>query len=314
MPARKNSPFKKLRVLLALGGGAFGLGLMLIGLSIRWSGNEPSTPETKKESSRKLPAWNIALGNLVVLARDLGFSVKSAKGVVIDEARIAAKIEILLQKLRELYRLEGEANPALLGGVVLQLNVSASGEVVKVRELFSRMTDGEFRKSVIAEVSAWTFDQLSDDATIICPLLFVREGMDITTLVSWEKFLSYAPAKTILSKDDVKMESVATVLPVKQPPDRKMPHRPATRAIAEPARQTQRIGERSVYRMKYSTAIRTEPNFSAAAVARFTTGTRVILLGKSGDWYEVGYEGGPRGFLRKEFIAPMDPSKEEDNS
>jgi hypothetical protein len=61
--------------------------------------------------------------------------------------------------------------------------------------------------------------------------------------------------------------------------------------------------------MKYTTVIREEPNYSAAAVARFTTGTKVILLGQSGDWYEVRYDGGPRGFLRKEFIAPADSAK-----
>ena len=77
----------------------------------------------------------------------------------------------------------------------------------------------------------------------------------------------------------------------------------------QPLPKGQSVSVGALYQMKYTTVIREEPNYSAAAVARFTTGTKVILLGRSGDWYEVRYDGGPKGFLRKEFIAPADSAK-----
>ena len=263
----------------------------------------------KKRAPKKLPAWNIALGDLVILARDMGLDAKGAKEPPIDQAKIAGKIESQLQSLRELYRQETSKNSALMGGVVLQLSVSPSGEVWKVREIMSRISDNDFRKAVIAEASTWSFDQVvSEESTITCPLLFVREGMDITTLIRWERNLSEAGDKSLLGKLNVNVESIPQIASVKS-------REASTREVAAPVprpvppSKAQAVAEGSLYQLKYSTVIRNEPNYSAAAVARFAAGTKVILLGRSGDWYEVRYDGGPRGFLRKEFIAPIEATE-----
>jgi len=299
------------RTVIALAGCAFGLGLMIAGLGVGSISNERATSAVKEESSRKLPTWNIALGDLVILARDMGFDVQAGKGALIEEAKIAGRIESQLQTLRDLYRQEISKNPALMGGVVLQLSINSSGEVTKVREIASRISDNDFRKAVVADASTWIFDQvLSEDSTITCPLLFVREGMDVTTLIQWEKNLSQAGDRPALAKQKLEVEPAAQITAVRNPAVRQTSSKEIAAAPQpRPLPKAQSVAEGPLYQMKYTTVIREEPNYSAAAVARFTTGTKVILLGRSGDWYEVRYEGGPRGFLRKEFIAPADSAK-----
>ena len=299
------------RTVIALAGCAFGLGLIIVGLGVGSSSKERVTSAVKEESSRKLPTWNIALGDLVILARDMGFDVQAGKDALIDEAKIAGRIESQLQTLRDLYRQEISKNSALMGGVVLQLSINSSGEVTKVREIASRISDIDFRKAVIAAASTWSFDQvLAQESTITCPLLFVREGMDITTLIEWEKNLSQAGDKPALAKLKLDIEPAPQITAirnssVRQTSSKEIAVEPQPRQLSK----AQSAAEGALYQMKYTTVIREEPNYSAAAVARFTTGTKIILLGQSGDWYEVRYDGGPRGFLRKEFIAPVDSAK-----
>ena len=299
------------RTVIALAGCAFGLGLIIVGLGVGSSSKERVANAVKEESSRKLPTWNIALGDLVILARDMGFDVQAGKDALIDEAKIAGRIESQLQTLRDLYRQEISKNSALMGGVVLQLSINSSGEVTKVREIASRISDNDFRKAVIAAASTWSFDQvLSQESTITCPLLFVREGMDITTLIQWEKNLSQAADKPALAKLKLDIEQAPQITAIRTPSVRQTSSKEI--AVGPQPRQlpkAQSSADGALYQMKYTTVIREEPNYSAAAVARFTTGTKVILLGQSGDWYEVRYDGGPRGFLRKEFIAPADSAK-----
>ena len=299
------------RTIIALAGCAFGLALMVIGIGVGLSSKDRVTSAVKEESSRKLPTWNIALGDLVILARDMGFDVQAGKDALVDEAKIAGRIESQLQSLRDLYREEISKNAALMGGVVLQLSINSSGEVTKVREIASRISDNDFRKAVIAGASTWTFDQLlSEESTIICPLLFVREGMDITTLIQWEKNLSQAGDRPALAKLTVDVDPTPQIKErnpgVRQTSSKEIAVGPPQPRLIPKA---QSVADGPLYQMKYTTVIREEPNYSAAAVARFTTGTKVILLGQSGDWYEVRYDGGPRGFLRKEFIAPADYAK-----
>ncbi len=151
---------------------------------------EPKNFPAKESDKTPAPGWNPALGNVVVIPADLGFSVKSSGETKIDPARIKTRIETQLMPLRILYRDESEKSPGLMGGLLLQLTLGASGEVVKVRELDSHIADEDFRQAVIAEAGKWEFNDAAPGGTTIdCPLLFVREGMDIKTVVRWEKTL-----------------------------------------------------------------------------------------------------------------------------
>jgi hypothetical protein len=160
---------------------------------------EPS-PGAQPERKRPIQTMNMALGDMVFFARDLGFAVTDAKQGDLDPNKIAARIEGQLQEIRDLYRQEGVKNPALAGAITLQLNIAPSGEVSQVRELSSRFNDSGFEHVVAAAAAKWSFDIAEDHWQVICPLLFVHHGMDITTLVQWEKSLAQAGENTTLAR------------------------------------------------------------------------------------------------------------------
>ena len=167
-----------------------GVALIFFAFSVGIKASKKTPPVDRHaagaQPARKRPAraWNVALGNVVVVAPELGLSVKPAKDAAPEQSKVAARIESQLQSLRELYRQESEKNPGLMGSMTLQFVVEPSGEITKVKEVYSRLANSDFKKAVIAEVSQWSFREvIGNGATIQCPLLLVREGMDITTLV-----------------------------------------------------------------------------------------------------------------------------------
>ncbi|MSP41062.1 MAG: hypothetical protein EXR70_21445 [Deltaproteobacteria bacterium] len=84
-------------------------------------------------SAKPVKAMNMALGNMVYLAQDLGFTIKNSKDAAVSTGKVAVLIESHLQKIRELYRQESAKNPALVGSLVMQFNVSPTGEVSQVK-------------------------------------------------------------------------------------------------------------------------------------------------------------------------------------
>ena len=62
-----------------------------------------------------------------------------------------------------------------------------------------------------------------------------------------------------------------------------------------------------LYQIKHPTAVRTEPNFGSTSVGKFTAGTKVTVIAATGDWVEVrADDAGLAGFIRKEFVAPIE--------
>jgi hypothetical protein len=279
--------------------GVVGMAICAIGLAAVYFGLGIGTEAPKKEAiasaplsapapaSKPVQAMNLALGNMVVLARDLGFNIKTVKDSPYDGSKVALRIENHLQGLREIYRQEIGKNPQLVGTVLLQFNISPSGEVSQVKELASRLNDNDFTKAIADEVAKWSFaDIVSENLTATCPLLFVREGMDITTLVLWEKLLRDVGEKPAVVRT---AGNAAGPIAVKTVP-------------TTPAAKTA-LGE---VQTKYQTLLRKEPNFTAASLATFNAGTRVTVLRKMGDWLEVrSTTDGPTGFVRKEFVKPL---------
>ncbi|HWO42264.1 MAG TPA: AgmX/PglI C-terminal domain-containing protein, partial [Candidatus Eisenbacteria bacterium] len=176
------------RTAIALASCVFGLGMILWGSRMgseapegNAASSEAASPAKPKKSK---PAWNVALGDVVVFAPELGFHVKALKDEAPDTTRLAAHIEAQLGELRNRYRQAAEAHPGLMGGILLQLNVGPGGEVTNVRDIGSRIPDSEFKKSMIEAASKWNFSELiASPVVITCPLVLVREGMDITTVI-----------------------------------------------------------------------------------------------------------------------------------
>jgi hypothetical protein len=264
-------------------------------------------PTEEDQRHRPVRAMNLALGNMVFFAHDLGFTVKTAKDTPLDSSKIATRIENQLQDLRETYRQESVDNPALVGTIVLQLNVGPLGEVSQVKEISSLIADAEFRKKVMAEAYTWSFtDLVSEPVVVSCPLLFVREGMDITTLVQWEKALGHLAERTNPSR-----VAVAVKPPVKsaEPP-------PAAAAKSSPVKPVQAapsVSEKSdakIFQIKYPTSLRKDPNFSSSSLVTFTIGTKVAVINNRGDWWEVKTTDDRfSGYIRKEFVTPVDVAR-----
>jgi hypothetical protein len=175
-----------------------------------------------------------------------------------------------------------------------------------VKELSSRIPDGEFKKTVLAEASHWSFaDVVDEPLTINCPLLFIREGMDITTLVQWEKSLVLledkpSTARGTNSNRPVQQAKTADALRATQPATKT-----AAKAEASPRPSTRTAS--TLYQIKYATSLRAEPNFSSRSLTRFTMGTKVSLLNNRGDWLEVrSTDSGYSGYIRKEFVTPVE--------
>jgi cellobiose-specific phosphotransferase system component IIB len=276
-------------------------GLALIVFALQLKNEAPSKNaafgrDAGAESRQKKPArkWNLALGDAVLVAPELGFGIRASRETANEEDKIVARIDGQLQPLRELYRSESEKNPNLMGSMLFQITVGPSGEVILAKEVSSRITDADFKKAVAVEVSKWWFqDLVSDNAIIFCPLLFVREGMEISTVLQWEKSLGNFAEKSTFAK-------------VNLPP----PQYPKA-ALATPERQgpsgALKSAATTVYKIKYPTTIRSEPSFASSAVASFGSGTKVTLLSRHGDWLKVRHqENGPAGFIRKELVVPLD--------
>lgn len=180
--------------LLAAAGGLFCVALIVVAVLLHPSDPKEETPRspdgTLKVQNKSQSPWNLALGNVVAVAPDLGLAVKGQKDLKIDSSRLAAILDGQLGSLREIYRAESEKHPALMGALLLEIVVGDGGQVAQTKELKSRVANPEFRKLVLAEVKNWNFkDAVPDGSTIHCPLLFVREGMEIATLTKWEKSL-----------------------------------------------------------------------------------------------------------------------------
>ncbi|HEV8342716.1 MAG TPA: AgmX/PglI C-terminal domain-containing protein [Candidatus Binatia bacterium] len=297
------------RAVIVLAGCAFAVALVLLGY------NAGAKYRNRHESSGKNPPpesgadktqlkWDPALGNVVILPPELGFHVTAPKETGSQAAAIGKRIENQLLGVRQIYRQEVEKNPALMGSVLLQLTVSPAGSVTQVKELTSRLTDNEFKKAVIAEVSQWKFSEISSDPiTIYCPLLFVREGMDVRTLIQWEKALGSAESSAPIRKSEGKISQSGSPFSVSARSDPSdaganrrdsTPQSPATKTTIE------------TYEIKSSATVRKEPTFASISLARVTPGTRVAVVGAHGDWLEIrSKESGQTGFIRKEFVAPI---------
>ena len=284
--------------------GFVGLAGCVVGLAVVYFGYGIGTESPKKNAAaeavptaqpkekRPVRAMNLALGDMVYFARDLGFSVRNAAPASVDANRIAARIENQLHGMRELYRQEVARNEALAGSLVLQFRIAPSGEVSHMRELGGRLLDGDFQKAAGDHAKQWSFPELvTENIEVTCPLLFVREGMDITTLVQWEKAI--AAASVAAAAASPQGNSVAVALAGAGNP------RAAARADDKP------------FQTKYATSLRKHPNFSAPTLLTFPIGTKVTVLRRQGDWLEVRSRAdGPTGFIRKEFVTPLELARQ----
>ena len=95
----------------------------------------PTGAGAREKAAESSTPWHVALGNVVVLAPDLGFKIAAPARGKVESSRVAARIEAQLMSLRQLYRQQSENDPMLLGAMTLQLTLGNSGKVEAVKIL-----------------------------------------------------------------------------------------------------------------------------------------------------------------------------------
>ncbi len=147
---------------LGKGSIVLGLGLLVFGAIFYSTGGgtktstKPAAAPLDRNAQRPVRIMNMALGPMVFLARELDFTVKNAKGDILDDSPIATRVENQLLGLRDLYRQEIAKNTKLVGSLILQLTITPAGEVIQVKEVSGRINDAEFKKTVAVEIAKWT--------------------------------------------------------------------------------------------------------------------------------------------------------------
>lgn len=272
-----------------------GMSVIYFNYGIGTDGPKKKAAAEAERMRDKVRPMNVALGDMVFFARDLGYAVKSADQSAADGSKIAARIESQLNGVRQLYREEVAQNTTLAGALVLQLSVGAAGEVRQIRELSARLADDPFKKAVAREVGRWSFSEIVDeDVEVTCPLLFVREGMDITTIIQWEKSFPAAQASSVAHTTSASVRGTSSRIGPSTIPAR-APLGPETKFV----------------QLRFATALRAEPNFSSPAVANLSGGTKVGLLRRHGEWLEVRPSAAARvGFIRKELVTPVEAARQ----
>lgn len=271
------------------------------------AGASAKPPAEDGQRHRPVRAMNMALGNMVYFAQELGFAVKTADDGPYESSKVALRIESQLQKLREIYRQESANNARLAGGLLLQINVGSAGEVGQVKEISSFIDDAEFRKTVLAEASNWSFAEIVSEPVVInCPLLFVREGMDITTLLQWEKTRGDFVDKGNLARVEVAAKQPAASPPAASSAAKARPNN--VKPALNPSPTASKKAEPKIFQLKYPTSLRKDPSFSSSALATFAVGTKIAVINsRDDDWLEVKTtDNRHAGFIRKEFAVPLD--------
>ena len=286
----RNVKRSRLRVIGAIVVGMIGVAVLYFAFDTeppKKEANASAPASARPNSDKPVQAMNLALGNMVFLAREMGFGIRTNQDKPYDGNKVAARIESQLRRIRELYLQESGKDPTLVGSVLLQFDVSPTGEVSQVKELAARLKDGAFKKAIVAEVANWSFANLvSENISVTCPLLFVREGMDITSLVQWEKSLSS------LSDTPAPIRSTSVITP--------------NVAVKSEVNNADN-GPGEDFQIKYSTSLRKAPDFSATRLTTLSEGAKVTVLSKAGDWLKVQATAeGPTGFIRKEFVKPLE--------
>ena len=117
---------------------------------------------------------------------------------------ITEAISNQMARLREAYDGWAGDDQTLMGKMLLKLNLDGAGNVVRVDEVISRITDNQFINVVIAEARKWRFPHASAAAAdITVPLLFVPKGMDANTVAKLDENKEYPPQRPTTDADSL---------------------------------------------------------------------------------------------------------------
>ena len=219
-----------------------------------------------------------------------------------------------LARLHRTYSNWADRNHELMGILLLKLTVDARGTVVRVDPVVSHVTNPNFTKTVMADVSKWKFPKGAVEAAeITIPLLFVPKGMDPDTVVQWERKVRSAQefetspaglrACGPCGPADRASEAIPMSLPSVSRSGQTNTTRSSTVRFAKPNTEKEAL---IVVKTNRPVSIRENPHFSGKRVHEVDGDTQLSIVESRGDWLKVKLADARFiGFVRREFVSPI---------
>jgi hypothetical protein len=216
-----------------------------------------------------------------------------------------------LAKLHRTYSRWADENGDLMGSLVLKLTVDATGTVVSLDPLASHVTNTSFARTVMEDVRKWKFPRgRVEAAEITVPLLFVPKGMDPDTVVQWERKVRSAeegetPPTDLRVATKAPIPTVGERTPTVLPslPDSDKPNTAKSSTVQFPKPKTEEV--LIAAKTNRPVAIRENPRFSAKKLRDVDEDTELTIVENKGDWLKVKMADAGFGFVRKEFVSPI---------
>jgi hypothetical protein len=255
-----------------------------------------------------------AAHNAVLAVDALGLKIQVKNAPQSAQERFEHVAVRHLARLHRTYSSWYQSDEELMGSLHLKLKIDALGNVVSIHPETSYLANASFSDAVMAEVRNWKFPKgLLEGAEITVPLLFVPKGMDPSTAVQWERNIRRTEEQEkipavlpIASNPPAAKEAKHAAKPVPPTTDAPRPERIQALSLRrqEPQAEKEELG---TFKTKQSVALREKPRFSSKSVYEVERDTELTVLANEGDWLKVKLAAANSiGFVRKEFVAPVD--------
>jgi tetratricopeptide (TPR) repeat protein len=255
----------------------------------------PSSPLAKEDRSggrrqgqgmlAALPAYSEKPPQEKVVASielEMQVSGKGANDPQRSSQVIRQTVEAYLPGLRDVYAQARATDPLLLGSLVLDLTIEASGQVTRARVLSAKLDNRALWDSVLTQVRAWRFPQATGAVRVSFPLFFVPAEVDVASIITWEKY-------TALSKTEREKLSAAKGTPGGGPGLQEK------QAVQQPRVDGQKLVDMSpsgIYRVTTPSLLRDQPRADAQVLMVLQPPMEVTVVGVRGDYLEVRAVGG----------------------
>jgi len=273
------------------------------------SGVTPSSSPQVEEAPGPVSSSFVSRAS-VLASKELGMSV-SGKGA--DEP--SRSLEVLeqqvlafLPQLQEVYDHGRELDPNLMGSLDVNLTIEPGGQVSDLRFPVRRVFNDRLVSAVFDQMRAWTFPPAGEQVQLRCRLLFVPPGLDLASVMTWEKQLG---SHAVVERSEEK--SVATTpaptsvsTPAPKPAKPSAPPAASSGAARPQPPEPIRPAVSGWYRVTKPTLLRSAPRTSSEIITRLPPGTRVRIVGVvEGEWLEVrSVSNRPPGFLHRADASP----------
>lgn len=254
----------------------------------------------------------------VLANRELGMVV-TGKGVTDPYRSLDAleeQILVFLPELREVYEHERALDPGLMGSLDVHMTIESQGAVSDLRFPTRRISSEKLVGAVFDRMRAWSFPPANEQVQLRYTLLFVPAGVDLASIVLWEKHLA---TRTVMDHETKAPMSVAAADRTVMENETKAPtsvaaskapvpaKKPLTRAA--PRRETEEPEHEFAvgwYRVTRPASLYAAPREASEVVSQLQPGMRVRVVAlAAGEWLEIhSITDRPPGFLHREDAIP----------